>query len=175
MNINSVDSKLSSIYETSNQGTIKNKKNEQEKQLEEKKKIEPRKDFFSDSYVAELDNSEPIDEGLYSLEANEKGEPQIHFSKPKQEDEPVENNNDEEPIIMKCTIDTDHIEKEIKQIDQKKQKVQQDIIKAKNQNDDEKAEQLDAELAKIETELASKDSDAYRKQNAKVSYSKVSK
>lgn len=171
MNVNSIDNKIPSAFQ--NNAMEKIKKNELK--APENKEVNPKKDYFSDSYIAEIENSEPVDEGLYSLDKNADGEPQIYFNKPKEGDQPVIDKEDEEPIIMKCTIDTDHIDREIKQINQKKQKVEQEILKAKNQNDDEKIEKLKAELTNINAELGSKDSDAYKKQNAKVSYSKVSK
>ena len=63
---------------------------------------------------------------------------------------------------------TDKVEREIRKLKEKQQQLEQQIRAASG--DEEKVRELERKLAQVEGELSQKDNDAYRKQNASVSY-----
>ena len=69
---------------------------------------------------------------------------------------------------MKCTVNTDKVDAEIKKLKEEKKQIQQ---KLKNfHGNDEKHKELEKRLSEIDSELRIKDNDAYRKQNATTTY-----
>lgn len=99
-----------------------------------------------DEYVPS-ENREPI--GLYSVEPDENGEPRISFDKG---NEPVE----------QTTANTDNVDREIKGLREKAQSLQQKLRSA----DENSAADIQRQLEQVTAELAQKDNDQYRRQNA---------
>ncbi|MCI8530388.1 MAG: hypothetical protein HFH82_14795 [Lachnospiraceae bacterium] len=67
----------------------------------------------------------------------------------------------------KCVIDTDKVDREIKNLKEKKQQLEQQIQSASG--DEKKIRELEKKLAQVENELSQKDNDIYRRQSASVS------
>lgn len=94
--------------------------------------------------------------GLYRLEPDENGKPRVIFDNPEMSD-----------AGGKCTVNTDRVDREIQQLKEKKEQLEQQIRAAAG--DEEKTKKLEQKLAQIEQELCQKDNDSYRRQNASVS------
>lgn len=116
-----------------------------------------------DEYVK--NDKEASSAGIYSVEQDENGNPLIVFDRPEKPSQksadtakpPLE---DEKPEIMKSTVSTDKVDAEIKKLTEQRQAIQQQLKQA--ENPEEKAA-LQKQFANIETELRTKDNDAYRK------------
>ena len=67
----------------------------------------------------------------------------------------------------KCTTDTDQVDREIKQLREKKKQLEQQLERAAG--DEKKCRELEKQLAQINDQLAHKDNDTYRRQHAHTS------
>ena len=74
----------------------------------------------------------------------------------------------EEPSVMKCTVDTSDVDAELKQLQVKTQRLQQQIQQASG--DSNRVEELERQLTEADAELRAKSSDSYRKQNSSFTY-----
>lgn len=74
---------------------------------------------------------------------------------------------------LQCTVDTDKVDAEIKNLKKEKQQVEQEI--QQTDGDDAKKAKLEERLKEIDDELRTKDTDAYRKQHASYTYKSVQK
>lgn len=63
----------------------------------------------------------------------------------------------------KTTINTDEVDREIKQLKERKRQIEQQI---QSEQDEQRKHALEQELKTIESMLSFKDNDAYRRQNA---------
>lgn len=88
--------------------------------------------------------------GLYRLGQDEDGNKKLFFDDPKKAEE-------------KCTGSTDEVDREIRNLQQKKQQLEQQIQSASG--DEKKIRQLEQKLAQVEGELSRKDNDTYRRQH----------
>lgn len=79
---------------------------------------------------------------------------------PKQEKESLPDAKSE----MTCTVNTDTVDGEIKSLKEKKAQIEQQIIKAEDNT--EQQYKLERQLQQIENELRAKDNDSYRRQHA---------
>lgn len=118
--------------------------------VNEQEKISENRDEFVPS-----EEKEPI--GLYSITPDENGEPQISFDKA--EDKPSDNDNESEEETV--TANTDSVDREIKNLRNKAQKLNQKLRSA----DENTAKEIRRELEQITAELAQKDNDEYRRQH----------
>lgn len=124
-----------------------------------------------DQFVKE--DSESTGAGIYSMEKDENGNPLVVFDSPQK---PVQQSFDreavpadeKEPETMKCTVNTDKVDAEIKKLKEQEQTLQRQLRQAENR---EEKTALQKQLANIEAEVQKKDNDAYRKQNATYTYS----
>ena len=64
----------------------------------------------------------------------------------------------------KTTTDTDRVDKEIEKLKRRKAQIEQDLVAAKKED----KESLENELRVVNAELAQKDNDSYRRQNAMI-------
>lgn len=64
----------------------------------------------------------------------------------------------------RCTANTDKVDREIKNLKEQKKQLERQIKSCK---DFRKVQDLEKELAGVESELLQKDNDAYRKQNTR--------
>ncbi len=107
--------------------------------------------------------------GLYEPVPDEEGNPSLKFDSPddgKDGDRKAEDKDgDKKAKSEKCTCNTDKVDREIKKLKEKADQLEQRLRAA----DGEKAEALEKELARIQTELSQKDNDGYRRSQAEFS------
>ena len=140
-----------------------------------------------DEYVPE---EKQASYGRYWLGKDEDGGPKIYFDNPEAaEDAPAapktagvpeaeDPEKDEEPTVPekaappgkdrkeeKCAGNTDAVDREIRKLKEKKEKLE---AKLDQETDETKRESLERQLAQVENELRQKDNDAYRRQHTKV-------
>ena len=112
------------------------------------------------------EKDEPI--GLYSLEQDESGGRGIRFDDPnksdssdksdKSADEPEKEKSESE----ECTCNTDKVDRELKRLREKAERLEQQLRSAS----DDEAAKLQKQLAEVQSELAQKDNDSYRRSQA---------
>ena len=122
------------------------------------------------------DNEESA--GIYELKKDESGRPQIRFNHPEDEDSNVFDNiedvdkseednknseeNGEKPIVVVTTLDLSAVEREIKQLKQQQQQLEQKL----NSAAEEQKKDIQVELDRVIQELKRKDTDTYRDSHA---------
>ncbi len=104
-----------------------------------------------DEYVPS-EEKEPI--GLYSVSPAEDGDPRVSLD--------YEKSRPDDPQGDTITANTDKVDSKIKALRDKEQALRQRLRSA----DEKTAENIARELEKITAELAQKDNDEYRRQNA---------
>lgn len=146
-------------------------KNQEEFPDEESKRSVKR-----DEYIPS-EKDEPI--GLYSMEYSENGSPEIKFDspeskpadKPDKSDKPGDKPEEpEEPEkekskSEKCICDTGKVDRELKKLREKAERLEQQLRSASGGE----AETLRKQLAAVQSELAQKDNDTYRRSHAEFS------
>ncbi len=110
-----------------------------------------------DEYTPE-DKADHAPIGLYRV-VQEDGAPKVEFDDPEKAPEPEKEARDV------TTMDTGKVDREIKRLKEKQEKLSQQIGR---EQDPAKKEQLERELSQVERELAKKDNDTYRRQHAVV-------
>jgi len=123
-----------------------------------------------DEYISS-EKSDNRPSGLYSVKRDENGNPKVIFDNPKKSEkkenerkQEIDPKNASDNKAEKCTTNTDQVDREIKNLKNKRQQLKQQIIS--QADDDKKIQQLKQKLAQIENELKQKDNDAYRRQHA---------
>lgn len=151
-------------------------------------KAEPLKTLSEphDEYIPSGDN--PKSSGIYRFVNDETGKQKIVFDRPASAEKSGEqpevsaepNADNEQPKNVdgskesddkeetSCTVNTDKVDREIKQLKEEKKQIEQEI--KSNQNNEDKRKELEKQLSQVESELSAKDNDAYRKQNATYTY-----
>ena len=76
----------------------------------------------------------------------------------------------EKPNIVKTTVNTDKVDKEIEKLKQTQTQLEQKVAAAKEPKEKEK---LEAQLAQVNAELKAKDNDTYRQQHMEITEQKV--
>jgi predicted RNase H-like nuclease (RuvC/YqgF family) len=76
----------------------------------------------------------------------------------------------EKPNIVKTTVNTDKVDKEIEKLKQTQTQLEQKIAAAKEPKEKEK---LEAQLAQVNAELKAKDNDTYRQHHMEITEQKV--
>ena len=76
----------------------------------------------------------------------------------------------EKPNIVKTTVNTDKVDKEIEKLKQTQAQLEQKAAAAKEPKEKEK---LEAQLAQVNAELKAKDNDTYRQQHMEITEQKV--
>lgn len=114
--------------------------------------------FPKDEYISSRTSGRKTS-GLYQLVQDGDGNPKVLFDDP---NKPVDTESaDKQPV--KCTTNTDHVDKEIEKLKEKKKQLEQQINAAA---DEKTRKELEKKLAQVESELSQKDNDTYRRQNA---------
>lgn len=123
-----------------------------------------------DEYISSEKSGEKPN-GLYRVGQDEDGNKKIFFNDPKKAEghgqpEKAPKVNGEEPADgeEKCVGNTDQVDREIRELKEKKQKLEQQLKEASG--DEQKTKKLENQLAQVERELAQKDNDTYRKQHS---------
>lgn len=104
-----------------------------------------------DEYIPEKEHTPS---GLYWVGRDEDGAPKVYFDDP--EGKPAET----------CTTNTDRVDRELEQLRSSAEELEQQLAA---ETDEGRAQELERRLASVESELAQKDNDAYRRQNAVIS------
>ncbi|MDE5576554.1 MAG: hypothetical protein K2J11_04125 [Oscillospiraceae bacterium] len=123
-----------------------------------------------DEYVPS-EKDEPI--GLYSMEQDENGDPEIKFDDPNKSDksdksdkaDKAEKPEKEKSESEECTCNTDKVDRELKRLREKAERLEQQLRSAS----EEEAAKLRKQLAEVQSELAQKDNDSYRRSQAEFS------
>lgn len=118
-----------------------------------------------DEYVPEdKDAHAPI--GLYRV-VQEDGVPKVEFDDPEKPAPSAPKAPDgEKKEANTTTMDTGKVDREIKALKEKREKLSQ---QAEREQNPQRKEELERQLAQVEQELAQKDNDTYRKNHAVVS------
>lgn len=108
------------------------------------------------------ENDEPI--GLYRLAEDEDGNPIIDFDKAEDGGGSPEKSKKDDPEkkAESCICNTDKVDREIKRLKEKQEQFEQRLRSAEG----EAARQLEKQLKSVSAELAQKDNDTYRRQQA---------
>lgn len=121
-----------------------------------------------DEYVPS-EKDEPI--GLYSMEQDENGGHGIRFDDPNKSDssdksdKSAEKPESEKSKSEECTCNTDKVDRELKRLKEKAERLEQQLRSAS----EEEAAKLRKQLAGVQSELAQKDNDSYRRSQAEFS------
>lgn len=118
----------------------------------------------ADEYIP----SNPV-KGIYRPGKDAEGNPKIDYIDPKKDVSPEAEADDKVSSDSKksesTTTDTNKVDREIEKLKKKKARLEQEIRTA----EDDQKKRLEQELHQVEAELAQKDNDNYRRQNAVVS------
>lgn len=125
-----------------------------------------------DEYISsEKSGAKPT--GLYRVGQDGDGNRKIYYDDPKkagnadEKGQPKVNGENQGQPEEKCTANTDKVDREIRKLKEKKQKLEQQIRSAAG--DEKKTAELERKLSQVESELKQKDNDTYRRQHASVS------
>lgn len=119
-----------------------------------------------DEYISSEKSGEKPN-GLYHVGQDENGNKKVFFNDPKKDSgdkSPKVNADAPDDGEEKCVGNTDKVDREIRELKQKKQQLEQQLQSA--DGDEKKTKELENKLAQVERELAQKDTDTYRKQNS---------
>ena len=118
-----------------------------------------------DEYISSEKSGEKPN-GLYHVGQDENGNKKVFFNVPKKADNksPKVNVDDPDNGEEKCVGNTDKVEREIRELKQKKQQLEQQLQSA--DGDEKKTKELENKLAQVERELSQKDTDTYRRQHS---------
>ena len=102
--------------------------------------------------------------GLYHVDADDSGKRKISFDAPEHTDDESAAPSEAAPNPAKetCRGNTDKVDREIKELKQKKKELESRL---RTETNEAQAEALEKELAKVERELSQKDNDSYRRQH----------
>lgn len=142
-------------------------------------RLAPRDEYISSEQSGEKPN------GLYRVGQDENGNRKIFFNDPKRADRLDGNGQPEKALDgsedgdkkaprvngqnpdngeEKCVGNTDKVDREIRELKEKKKKLEQQIKEASG--DEKKTKELENKLAQVERELSQKDNDTYRRQHS---------
>lgn len=112
--------------------------------------VSERKPVQQDEYISSEKAGEKPN-GLYHVGQDENGNKKVYFNDPKKAGE-------------KCVGNTDKVDREIRELKEKKKKLEQQLKAASG--DEKKTKELESKLAQVERELGQKDNDTYRRQHS---------
>lgn len=118
-----------------------------------------------DEYISSEKSGEKPN-GLYHVGQDENGNKRVYFNDPKKADNksPKVNADDPDNGEEKCVGNTDKVDREIRELKQKKQELEQQLKAVSG--DEKKTKELENKLAQVEQELSQKDTDTYRRQHS---------
>ena len=112
--------------------------------------------------------------GVYQVTHDENGRRIIQVDKSCEtaQGQPKANPQDEreKPNIVKTTVNTDKVDKEIEKLKQTQTQLEQKVAAAK---EPEEKEKLETQLVQVNAELKAKDNDTYRQQHMEITEQKV--
>jgi hypothetical protein len=119
-----------------------------------------------DEYISSEKSGEKPN-GLYHVGQDENGNKKVYFNDPKKgggDKSPKVNAGAPDGGEEKCVGNTDQVDREIRELKEKKKQLEQQIKAASG--DEKKMKELENKLAQVEQELAQKDTDTYRRQHS---------
>lgn len=112
--------------------------------------------------------------GVYKISRDDMGRPVVQTDESRQgKPDRVKEKPDEQgdkPTIVKTTLNTDQVDREIDKLKQTQTKMKQQIAATK---DEKEKQALQTKLEQIKAELKMKDNDAYRRQHMQITEQKV--
>lgn len=142
-------------------------------------RVSERKTVQHDEYISSEKAGEKPN-GLYHVGQDENGNKKIYFNDPKKAGKaekmtnraekggnphmPKVKSDDPENDEEKCVGNTDQVDREIRELKEKKKKLEQQLKAASG--DEKKSKELESKLAQVERELGQKDNDTYRRQHS---------
>lgn len=123
-----------------------------------------------DEYISSEKSGEKPN-GLYHVGQDENGNKKVYFNDPKKEGSEKDGDRKSPKVNAdapdnggeKYIANSDKVEREIRELKEKKKKLEQQLKAASG--DEKKTKELENKLAQVERELSQKDTDTYRKQN----------
>lgn len=143
------------------------------------KETQGQKPAQQDAYISSETSGEKPN-GLYYVGQDENGNKKVYFNDPKKakpERIPDDSDKDADKRALrvngnasdngeeKCVGNTDQVDRKIRELKEKKQKLEQQLKQASG--DEEKTKELENKLAQVKRELSQKDNDTYRRQHSK--------
>lgn len=142
-------------------------------------RVSERKPVQHDEYISSEKAGEKPN-GLYHVGQDENGNRKIYFNDPKKAgkaeetaDRSEKEGNSKMPKVKaddpenkkeKCVGNTDKVDREIRELKEKKKKLEQQLKEVSG--DEKKTKELESKLAQVERELGQKDNDTYRRQHS---------
>ncbi len=116
-----------------------------------------------------VEKSEPI--GQYWLGQDEEGQPKVYFDEPKAAEENADKAAAPEKKAggkkeEKCIGSTDKVDREIERLKKRREALEQQLAAA---TDESEIKNLQNKLKQVESELARKDNDTYRRSHMQIS------
>ena len=112
--------------------------------------------------------------GVYKISRDDMGRPVVQTDESRQgKPDRVREKPDEQgdkPTIVKTTLNTDQVDREIDKLKQTQTKMEQQIAATK---DEKEKQALQTKLEQVKAELKMKDNDAYRRQHMQITEQKV--
>jgi len=129
------------------------------------KETESRTPDLRDEYISS-EKSDTKPSGLYRLGQDEAGRKKVFFDDPKKagQPQPVAEPDHQKKPAEKCTGNTDAVDREIRELKEKKKELEQQLKSASG--DERQVRELESRLAQVESELSQKDNDTYRRQHS---------
>lgn len=118
--------------------------------LSSEEKASERKPVQHDEYISSEKAGEKPN-GLYRVGQDENGKKKVYFNDPKKTEE-------------KCVGNTDKVDREIRELKERKKQLEQQLKTVSG--DEKKTKELESKLAQVERELDQKDNDTYRRQHS---------
>jgi hypothetical protein len=104
---------------------------------------------------AEATPTQPVNDSDKTFEPVKEDTPSEKADAPEEKDSKKEGS---------CTVNTDSVDREIKQLKDKRQQLEQQLNSAGD--DEDKRKEIESQLSQLDSELTMKDNDAYRKQHS---------
>lgn len=142
-------------------------------------RVSERKPVQHDEYISSEKSGEKPN-GLYHVGQDKNGNKKVYFNDPKKAgkveetaDRAEKGGNSQMPKVKsddpeneeeKCVGNTDKVDREIRELKEKKKTLEQQLKEASG--DEKKTKELESKLAQVERELNQKDNDTYRRQHS---------
>lgn len=147
--------------------------------LSSEEKASERKPVQHDEYISSEKAGEKPN-GLYRVGQDENGKKKVYFNDPKKAGKaeetadraekdgnkkmPKVKSDDPENAEEKCVGNTDRVDREIRELKERKKQLEQQLKTVSG--DEKKTKELESKLAQVERELDQKDNDTYRRQHS---------
>lgn len=121
----------------------------------------PEEEKYSHGRDEYVPSEEDVPIGLYSLSEDGDGGMAVEYDMAEKSDKKAED-GEKSQKSESCTCNTDRVDREIEKLREKQEQLEEKLRNAEG----ERAEQIKKQLESVSAELALKDNDTYRRQNA---------